>query len=95
MGLVAYELAGTANARLLWGTGRGSFLRTGNVPLGSLAGSSKSVSNLRPAPGDTLTYTLRLTNPGPVLPSARVTDTLPLNATLLGGSVSASSGSWG
>jgi hypothetical protein len=28
-GLVAYNLPGTANARVLWGTGRGSYLRTG------------------------------------------------------------------
>jgi hypothetical protein len=28
-GLVAYDLPGTANARILWGTGRGSFKRTG------------------------------------------------------------------
>jgi hypothetical protein len=28
-GLVAYRLPGTSNARVLWGTGRGSYLRTG------------------------------------------------------------------
>lgn len=28
-GVVAYDLPGTANARILWGTGRGSFKRTG------------------------------------------------------------------
>lgn len=28
-GLVAYDMAGTANARILWGTGRGGYLRTG------------------------------------------------------------------
>ena len=28
-GMVAYDLPGTANARILWGTGRGSFRRTG------------------------------------------------------------------
>ena len=31
-GLVAYDLPGTAGARVLWGTGRGSFARTGFVP---------------------------------------------------------------
>lgn len=30
-GLVAYDLPGTANARTLWGTGRGSYLRTGQA----------------------------------------------------------------
>jgi uncharacterized repeat protein (TIGR01451 family) len=94
-GLVAYELAGSTNARLLWGTGRGSFQRTGSVPLGSLTPSTKSVSPLGPSPGDMLTYTLRLLNPGPVLAGVRVTDTLPANAALVGGSVSATSGAWG
>ena len=31
-GLVAYDLPGTAGARVLWGTGRGSFARVGFVP---------------------------------------------------------------
>jgi hypothetical protein len=31
-GVVAYDLPNTANARILWGTGRGSFRRTGAVP---------------------------------------------------------------
>lgn len=31
-GVVAYDLPGTANARVLWGTGRGSFFRTGLAP---------------------------------------------------------------
>jgi hypothetical protein len=30
-GLVAYGLPGTSNARVLWGTGRGSYLRTGQA----------------------------------------------------------------
>jgi hypothetical protein len=29
--LVAYELPGTANARVLWGTGRGNYLRRESV----------------------------------------------------------------
>ncbi len=74
--------------------------RTGLAPAvtynnGSLDNSTKSVSNPRPAPGDSLTYTIRLINPGPPLSSVRVTDTLPSNATLLNGSVNTSSGSWG
>jgi hypothetical protein len=31
-GAVAYDLPGTANARILWGTGRGSYTRTGTPP---------------------------------------------------------------
>ncbi len=58
----------------------------------SLTGSTKQVSPLLPQPGSTLNYTINLVNPGQVLPSARVTDTLPGNATLVG-SPTASSGS--
>ncbi len=99
-GLVAYDVANSSHARILWGTGRGSLQRTGLAPAayysnGFLDNSYKSVSNPRPAPGDSLTYTIRLINPGPVLSSVRVTDTLPMNATLMNGSVNASSGSWG
>jgi hypothetical protein len=36
-GLVAYDLPGTANARVLWGTGRGSYLRAGALPSGYFA----------------------------------------------------------
>lgn len=32
-GLVAYDLPGSANARILWGTGRGSYLRSGLAPV--------------------------------------------------------------
>ena len=32
-GVVAYDLPGTANARVLWGTGRGNLQRTGAVPV--------------------------------------------------------------
>jgi hypothetical protein len=31
-GLVAYDLPNSANARILWGTGRGSYLRSGQAP---------------------------------------------------------------
>ena len=31
-GVVAYELPNSANARVLWGTGRGSYRRTGTPP---------------------------------------------------------------
>ena len=99
-GLVAYDVANSASARILWGTGRGSLQRTGLAPApiinaSSLDSSTKSVSNSRPTPGEALTYTLRLINPGPTLSSVRITDTLPANAILKTGSVSASSGSWG
>ncbi|HET9315753.1 MAG TPA: FG-GAP-like repeat-containing protein, partial [Vicinamibacteria bacterium] len=31
-GVIAYDLPGTANARVLWGTGRGNYQRTGALP---------------------------------------------------------------
>jgi len=31
-GVVAYKLPNTANARILWGTGRGSYQRAGTAP---------------------------------------------------------------
>ncbi|HZY40394.1 MAG TPA: FG-GAP-like repeat-containing protein, partial [Anaerolineae bacterium] len=98
-GLVAYDVANSAGARILWDTGRGSLQRTGLAPAvtynnGSLDASTKTVSNARPQPGEALTYTIRLSNPGPALPAVKVTDTLPLNATFISGSVKVSSGSW-
>ena len=53
-----------------------------------------SVQPATPDPGDTLTYTIRLENPGPTLPSVQVTSTLPAEVTYLG-NLWASSGSYG
>jgi len=39
-GFVAYDLPGTANARILWGTGRGSYLRAGRILWGDLEAST-------------------------------------------------------
>lgn len=99
-GLVAYDIANSSHARVLWGTGRGTLQRTGLAPAvivdnGSLDKSYKTVNNARPQRGEALTYTIVLTNPGPVLPSVWLTDTLPNTAYLVNGSVTASSGSWG
>ncbi|MCD4738767.1 MAG: FG-GAP-like repeat-containing protein [Anaerolineae bacterium] len=93
-GFVAYDLPGTAEARILWGTGRGNYQRTGSLLYGSLQGSTKSVSPTLPGPGDVLTYTITLHNPGPGLPGVRVTDTLPSEVHYLG-DLWASSGSYG
>ncbi len=93
-GFVAYDLPGTAEARILWGTGRGNYQRTGSLLNGSLQGSTKSVSPTLPGPGDTLTYTITLHNPGPELPGVRVTDTLPSGVHYLG-DLWASAGSCG
>ncbi len=94
-GLVAYDLPGTADARILWGTGRGNYQRTGAFLHGSLRASRVSVQPILPGPGDALTYTIRLDNPfGPALPGARVTDTLPAEVHYLG-NLWASSGGYG
>lgn len=92
-GFVAYDLPGTANARVLWGTGRGSYHRNGGVLYGSLQTSTKSVKPILPGPGDTLTYTIVLCNTGPDLSTVRVTDTLPSGVSYLG-NLWASSGSY-
>jgi uncharacterized repeat protein (TIGR01451 family) len=93
-GFVAYDLPGTANARVLWGTGRGNTQRTGSLLQGSLRSSQVSVHPTLPDPGDTLTYTIRLENPGPTLPSVRLTSTLPAEVTYQG-DLWAPSGSYG
>jgi uncharacterized repeat protein (TIGR01451 family) len=93
-GFVAYDLPGTEDARILWGTGRGSYLRTGSPMQGTLEPSLKWVQSTRPGPGDLLAYTIRLENPGPVLAGVRVTDTLPLEVQYQG-DLWASSGSYG
>jgi uncharacterized repeat protein (TIGR01451 family) len=91
-GFVAYDLPGTANARVLWGTGRGNYQRTGSFLTGSLTSSSVSVVPVLPDVGDTLNYTIQLENPGPVLPTVQLTSTLPAGVTYQG-DVAATSGS--
>jgi uncharacterized repeat protein (TIGR01451 family) len=93
-GFVAYDLPGTANARVLWGTSRGNYQRTASVLHGNLKASTKGVSPHAPAPGDKLTYTIRLENPGPALSGVHVTDTIPLEVHYLG-DLWASAGSYG
>ena len=97
-GFVAYDLPGSENARILWGTGRGNYQRNASLsegsPDGTLKDSVKKVWPRLPAPGDVLTYTLLLENPGPDLPGVRVTDTLPVELQVLG-DLWASAGSYG
>jgi hypothetical protein len=93
-GIVAYELPGTANARILWSTGRGNYQRTGSILHGSLQSSWARVTPTRLGPGDMLSYTVRLENPGSLLPFACVTSTLSTDVHYLG-DLWASSGSYG
>jgi len=83
-GVVAYKLPGTSQARILWGTGRGNYQRTGSFVRSSLEGSAKIVQPTLPEFGDTLYYTIRLYNPGPAMSGVRVTDTLPSEVSYLG-----------
>jgi len=75
-GLVAYDLPGTAGARLLWSTGRGSLLRNGLVT-GNLSAAASHVDRFIANPGDTLTYTIDLQNSGTPLSDVSVSDILP------------------
>jgi uncharacterized repeat protein (TIGR01451 family) len=93
-GLVAYDLPGTVNARILWGTGRGNYLRTGSFVPGPLQSWRTSVQPALPGPGDRLTYTIQLKNPGPALPNVYVTNTLPTKVHYLG-NLQASYGTYG
>ncbi len=88
-GFVAYDLPGTGNARVLWSTGRGNYLRNGYVVAqpGTLARSTKYASDTTPAPGDSLTYTILLKNPGETLDHVAVTDTLPSGVSYAGEAV--------
>ena len=93
-GLVAYDLPGTSNARILWGTGRGNYQRSAFIPRGSLDSTSFNVAPVRPGPGGAVTVTLGLQNPGTPLTRVAVTDTLPSEMHFLG-NLKALTGSYG
>ncbi len=85
-GLVAYTLPGTSKARILWGTGRGSFQRTGD-PNASLLNSGVAASPAAPVSGSRLTYVITLHNPGLFLSNVKVTDVLPAGVSYYGNPV--------
>jgi uncharacterized repeat protein (TIGR01451 family) len=104
-GVVAYDLPGTANATILWGTGRGNYQRDGNLSnavQATLSGSNKTFNRFRPNPGDLITFTITLRNPGQTLNNASMSDPLPTELAYAGnlwassGNVSYSNGivSW-
>jgi uncharacterized repeat protein (TIGR01451 family) len=91
-GMVAYDLPSTSNARVLWGTGRGSQQRTGAAPKDPLRASFSAISSV-PRPGDLVTFRLTLSNPGNApLGPLQLSDTLPPELGYAGG-LSASRGS--
>ncbi|MCK6627855.1 MAG: VCBS repeat-containing protein [Anaerolineae bacterium] len=59
-GVVAYDLPGTANARILWGTGRGSFKRTGVSPADEGFSLSAGPRTQAIDPGGSAFYTLNV-----------------------------------
>ncbi len=81
-GLVAYDLPGTAEARILWGTGRWNYRRSGS-PQG--LDLRKEVNRVSADQGDTLTYTLTLVGSGAPI---TLTDAIPAGAAYLPGSAS-------
>jgi uncharacterized repeat protein (TIGR01451 family) len=93
-GLVAYDLPGTAGARLLWPTGRGNYQRSGSLLRGNLDSSQASVQPTLVSPGEALTYAVWLRNPGPTLYGVQMTATLPGETTYLG-NLWASGGQYG
>ncbi len=91
-GIIAYDLPGTSNARVIWRTGRNNYQRTGSYLVGSLQGSAMRMTPTTPGPGDTAVISFELKNPGPTLDSASLTHNVPANVTYAG-SLSASTGS--
>jgi uncharacterized repeat protein (TIGR01451 family) len=90
-GIVAYDLPGTDGARIVWGTGRGNYQRTGSYLVGSLSRSHMKVAPRTPGPGDAITYTIELINSGPSLDTVTLTNAIPVEVTY-GGNLSATSG---
>jgi hypothetical protein len=90
-GFVAYDLPNTSNARILWGTGRNNYQRTGSSLQGDLSNSGMQMTPLNPGPGETITVKITLRNNGPDLDSVSLTSQIPANVTYAGG-LTASSG---
>jgi uncharacterized repeat protein (TIGR01451 family) len=86
-GVVAYDLPGTQDAYVLWGTGRGNYQRNGNQSntiQPTLKDSTKKVSRLGANPGDRLTFTITLRNPGRIIDEASMIDVMPSDLTYSG-----------
>jgi uncharacterized repeat protein (TIGR01451 family) len=89
-GVVVYDLPGTQNARILWGTGRGNYQRSGSNL--NLNNSFKGTSTAAADSGESFAYTIELHTPGPLVSGVLMTDTLPAGIVYQGG-LWASSGS--
>ena len=80
-GFVAYDLPGTENARILWGTGRGNYQRTGSYL--DLNDNGYATPSL-PTASDLVTYTIQINQPAQAFASVRITDSLPSEVTFFG-----------
>jgi hypothetical protein len=92
-GVLAYDLPGTANAIVYWGTGRGSYQRSGVILQGKLQ-ASVSASKSDPAAGQTFTCTADLSALLASLDHVTLSALLPSGLDYAGG-LAASSGTPG
>lgn len=90
-GLVAYDLPGTAGARVYWGTGRGSYQRSGSLLEGYLRRLTMSVNLGAPSHNDIITFRFTLLSLGPSGVKASLENILP-EGLELSGEPSASNG---
>jgi len=93
-GIVAYDLPGTSGARLLWATGRGDYQRNAFSQPDDRLHASLTPSTPLASPGDTLSYRIKINNPGPPLTNVSLTASLPAEISY-SGSMTASSGTAG
>jgi hypothetical protein len=87
---VAYDLPGTANAIVYWGTGRGSYQRSGLISQGRLQ-ASVSASSTIPAAGQVFTCTIHMSGLISSLGNVSLVAVLPGGLDYAGG-LTASSG---
>jgi len=90
-GVVAYDLPGTEDALILWGTGRGGYQRSGVILQGNLIATHIYASNSIPTAGEVFTYSITMKNPNPALSNVQLTNLLPTKIEYVGG-LSVSSG---
>ena len=83
-GLVAYDLPGSAGARLLWATGRGGYLRNAFSQPDNSLHVSLTPSTPLAGPGDTISYQVRIENPGPPLNAVSLSTSLPVGVSFAG-----------
>ncbi|HZU87197.1 MAG TPA: FG-GAP-like repeat-containing protein [Anaerolineaceae bacterium] len=90
-GVLAYDMPGTASARILWSSGRGNYWRSGSPVISDLSRSTSGVSSPTPTPGATVTFTLTVRKDGILPDYATLNLPFPAHLTYTGG-LSASSG---